>query len=64
MIAEAMIFLVLLVPNTDTPVMALMRSFHTIKECRMVLEQAPKEDKHKFQCIRIDMRPDVEGKEA
>jgi hypothetical protein len=64
MLAEAMIFLVMLVPNTETPVMALMMSFPTMKECRAVLDNAPKEQKGKFQCIRMDINPKSEGESA
>ena len=54
------VFLVMLVPGTPKPVLALMMPFHTVKECRAVLEKAPKADRDKWACIAIDVRPEPE----
>lgn len=59
--AAAMVFLVMLVPNTPKPVLALMASYDTVKECNAVLAQAPKEQKDKWACIEINMKPQSEG---
>lgn len=52
-----MVFLVMLIPDTDKPTLVLMAPFHTAKECNAVLEKAPAEHKDKFACIRVDTGP-------
>lgn len=56
-----LVFLVLLMPNTDKPTIVLMVPFETAKEGNHVLEMAPKDQRDSFACIRIDMKPDSEG---
>jgi hypothetical protein len=56
-----LIFLVLLMHNTDKPTIVLMAPFETAKECNHVLDMAPKDQRDRFACIRIDMKPDSEG---
>lgn len=58
------VFLVMNIPDTTKPTIVLMAPFQTVKECQAVVDMAPKDQKGRFACIRIDMRPDVEGKEA
>ena len=55
---EFMVFLALLIPNSDKPVIALMQSFDTVRECNDVLKNAPTDKQ--WACIKIDMRPDEE----
>ena len=59
--AAAIVFLVMLVPNTDKPVLALMHTFDTVKECNEILVKVPAEQKNKWACIQIDLRPATEG---
>jgi len=51
-----MIFLVLLMPNTDKPIFVLMKSFDTATECNHILKAVPPEHKDKWACISIDVR--------
>jgi hypothetical protein len=55
-----MVFLVMLIPNTDVPALALMHTFNTVRECKDVIRSLPPENRAKFSCIKIDMRPDEE----
>lgn len=57
MLANTLVFLVLLMSGTEKPVMVLMGSFQTAKECNQILEQVPKESKNKWACIRVDTGP-------
>ena len=58
MIAEAMVFLVLLIPNMEKPVISLMAAYPTVKECNEVLSRAPKDGR--WSCIKIDLKPEDE----
>lgn len=57
-----LVFLVLLIPGTDTPTIALLMPFHSAKECNVALASAPKDGANKFACIKIDLAPLDEGK--
>lgn len=57
---SALIFLVMLLPDTERPVLVLMTSFPTARECNEVLKHAPT-DGNKYACIKIDLKPDDEG---
>jgi hypothetical protein len=58
MIVETMVFLVMLFPNTEQPVMGLMHAFPTARECNAALKLAPKE--RQWACIKIDLKPEDE----
>lgn len=57
MLAGFLVFLVMSIPNTSKPAIVLMAPFETVKECQQVLDRAPKDQKDRFACVKIDMRP-------
>lgn len=67
MLAEAIVFLVMLIPNTDQPVIVLMQAYQSARECNTVLKQVPADQRDKWACIKIDLKPPsepVKGREA
>ncbi len=58
MIEYMVVFLVLLIPNSDKPVIALMAPFETVAECKVALAKAPTD--RQWACIKIDLSPDEE----
>jgi hypothetical protein len=57
MIAEVMVFLVMLVPETDRPPLVLFQSFETVKECNVILDMAPADQRNRWACMKIDVKP-------
>jgi hypothetical protein len=61
MLASFIVFLVMNIPDTEKPTIVLMMALPTVKECQAIVDRAPRDQKDRFACIKVDMRPDVEG---
>lgn len=59
-IGTFMVYLAMNIPGTEQPTISLLMAFPTVKECRAILDKAPKEHAGKFACIRVDVRPESE----
>jgi len=52
-----MFYLVLLMANTEQPVLIFIEAHETAASCLDVLEKVPKNNERKFACIEISMTP-------